>query len=288
MKPLIVIVGPTASGKTGLAIELAQQLNGEIICADSRTIYRGIDIGTAKPTLEEQARIPHYLIDLIEPTESFSAAKFKQLANEKIAEIHRRGTLPIIAGGTGLYIDSVLFDFQFQVVADPGERERLSAMSVDELQSEVVLKGLPMPVNKSNPRHLARVIETSGQITTRSELRQNTLVFGLDPGLDELKQRIHDRVDVMVDTGLIDEIKQLASKYGWEVPGMLTPACKAYRGFFENRISLDEAKVLHVRNEYLLARRQRTWFKHNKSIRWNINREEIVELATTLLNKKQW
>lgn len=286
-KSLLVIIGPTASGKTALAIELAQKFDGEIICADSRTVYKDMDIGTAKPSQEEQELIPHHLLDVIEADQSFSAAKFKQLANSAIKDIQNRDKLPILVGGTGLYIDSVIYDFQFLPPADPAERQRLNHMSVQELQEEILEKQLPMPENRQNPRHLARVIETSGAVGRQSDIRPNTLVIGLDVDLAVLRKRITERVDLMLESGFIAEVETLVNRYGADAPGLLAPGYKAFKDYIENKISLDDAKAQFVRNDYLLARRQRTWFKRNKSIHWLNNREDAVELVTTFLNKKQ-
>ncbi|HEY5695257.1 MAG TPA: isopentenyl transferase family protein, partial [Candidatus Saccharimonadales bacterium] len=150
--PLIVLVGPTASGKTSVAIELAQQVDGEIICADSRTVYKSMDIGTAKPTAIEQALAPHWGIDLVEPGEYFTAADFKQYANAKIAEIRGRGHTPFLVGGTGLYIDAVVFDYQFGPPVNTTERARLEAMSVKELQGYCEENNVELPENKQNRR----------------------------------------------------------------------------------------------------------------------------------------
>ena len=130
-KPLVVIVGPTASGKSALAISLAEKFGGEIICADSRTVYKGMDIGTAKPTVDEQARVPHWGLDLVEPGERFSAAKFKRYAIAKIDEIHSRGNIPFLVGGTGLYIDGILFDYEFGSDFNAELRKKLESLSLD-------------------------------------------------------------------------------------------------------------------------------------------------------------
>ncbi len=253
-KPLVVIVGPTASGKTSLAIELAQKFDGEIICADSRTVYKDMDIGTAKPTINERAMVPHHLLDVVSPDEPFTVVDFKKLANRAIADIEARGKLPIMVGGSGLYIDAVLFDYAF---APKGAKR-----------------------DPENPRHLSK---TEPQV--KQELRPNTLVIGLNPDLDILKQRITQRVDQMVDSGFLDEVQKLLAKYEPGIKALQAPGYKAFQSYLENKISLEDAKALFVRNDYLLARRQRTWFKRNKSIHWLNNREKIVDFVTTFLNK---
>lgn len=285
--PLIAVVGPTASGKTALAIELADKFNGEIICADSRTIYKELNIGTAKPTPKEQESVRHHLIDIVSPDQSFSAAKFKIMAKEAIEDITSYEKLPIMVGGTGLYVDAVLFDFNFLPPADEQLRKRLSNMTVEELRQEIIDKSLPMPINDRNPRHLARTIETEGKYGTKSQLRPNTLILGVDPGLEEIKRRITERVDVMIKQGFEKEVKQVSDRYSWDAPGLQAPGYKAFCEWAENKINHEEVVARMTREHYLLARRQRTWFKRNKSIHWLNNREEAVEIVTTFLNKKQ-
>lgn len=165
--PIVFIVGPTASGKTALAIELAREVGGEIIAADSRTIYKGMDIGTAKPSAAEQALIPHWGLDLVEPGESFSAADFKAYALQKIDEISARGHIPFIVGGTGLYVDAVLFDYQFGPAANRDLRAQLETKSIEELQEYCKNNNIELPENSQNKRYLIRQIELQGQAKTR-------------------------------------------------------------------------------------------------------------------------
>ncbi len=228
------------------------------------------------------------MIDIVNPDESFSAAKFKRLANQNIIELQGRHKLPIMVGGTGLYVDSVIYDFEFLPVADKGLREKLNKMSVNQLQEEIIKLGYPMPENMNNPRYLARVIESGGIKTSHKELRKNTLIVGINPGNEALKARISIRMDMMLEKGLLKEIEKLYKKYGWEVPGMKAPAYKAFKDYYENKINIDEAKYNFERNDYLLAKRQVTWFKRNKSIHWVKNREEAVEYITTKLNKNSY
>lgn len=286
--PLVAIVGTTASGKSALAMQLAEQFDGEIVCADSRTVYRGMDIGTAKPSTAERARIPHHLLNVVNPDQPFSAAQFKRAADRAIADIQDRGKLPILVGGTGLYIDAVLYNYRFHTAANPIRRAELSGLSVLELQNRLREAGVALPENSQNPRHLVRALETGGARATRETLRPNTLVIGLDPGQEVLKKRIAERVEVMFAAGFLDEARRLGGAYGWDAEALQAPGYKAARSYILGAQSLAECKAAFVRNDLQYARRQRTWFRRNKSIQWFTNSsdtDKIVDLVTTLLNK---
>jgi len=286
--PLIVIVGETASGKTALAIDIAQHYNGEIICADSWTVYKGFDVGTAKPTLEEQQSIPHHMLDIADPAAGFSAAVFQRLAKQTITDIHNRGKLPIMAGGTGLYIDSILYDYGFLPASDPERRQVLNDLSLEDLLKRADTMGLDTSsIDVRNKRRVIRLIENNGVLPTKKPLRDNTLVLGIRRSQDELRERIVKRVDAMVEAGLADEVRRLGEQYGWNCEPMKAPAYRAFREYIEGTISVDEAKFRMVQNDLKLAKKQRTWFKRNSSIQWLDNRSEYVDILTTFLNKKK-
>jgi tRNA dimethylallyltransferase len=282
---VIAIVGETASGKTALALELAKLFPGEIIAADSRTVYKGMDIGTAKPTGAEQAAIRHYGIDVVTPAEQFTAADFKRLATTAIAEIGQRGKISYIVGGTGLYIDGLLYNFQFRQKGSPEQRADLELLSVDELQRMLQEKGIPLPENSQNPRHLIRSIETEGAPSVRDNLRPNTLLLGLSIDREVLQQKLTDRVEQMIDTGFLNEVRIISEAYGWDAPALQAPGYKAFREYFTGTLTLEEAKARFVQNDAQLAKRQRTWFKRNTDIKWISNAAEAVDLVTTFLNK---
>lgn len=283
--PLIVIVGETASGKTALAIKLAKKFNGEIIAADSRTIYRGMDIGTAKPTIAERDGIEHHLVDIISPVDSYSAAQFKQDALKAIDDIEHKRKLPIIVGGSGLYIDAILYDFAFGKEPDLEYRSQLQKKTVDELQKILIDKGVEFPRNDKNPRHLIRAIENGGVVTSPRDMRANTLVIGLSIDREKLHEKLKKRVDAMIASGLLDEVRELALKYGWDAPALQSTSYRAFQTYFDGQNSLAEAKEMFVRNDMQLAKRQRTWFKRNKSIHWMSEQDNFVDLVTTFLNK---
>lgn len=287
--PLVVIVGETASGKTALSIELAKKLNGEIICVDSWTVYKGFDIGTAKPTIEEQQGIPHHLLDVADPLEGFSAAVFQRMAKQAIDDIAKRGKLPIMVGGTGLYVDSILYDYSFLPASDPVIRGQLNDMTLEQLIDKANRMKLDTSaIDLRNKRRVIRLIENNGELPTKHPLRENTLILGLRRPLDELRERIEKRIDLMVGDGLADEVRQLSEKYGWDCEPMKAPAYRAFREYVEGTISLDEAKFRMVQNDLKLAKKQRTWFKRNSSIQWvssEVKIEEILYLVHNTLNK---
>lgn len=281
--PLIVIVGVTASGKTDLAIKLAHKYNGEIICADSRTIYKEMNIGTAKPSSEERENIIHHMLDIVYPNERFSAAQFQKRVKELITDITNRNKLPILVGGSGLYIDSVIYNFNFLPPGNADERELLESLSVKELQKKVIELGLELPANEKNPRHLIRKIETNGKIPVKKSIRKNTLIIGIEVERDVIRKRIIKRVEAMVNSGLVEEVRQLSKKYSWNDPGMLSTGYKSFRLYIENDINIDQAKELFVTADFQLARRQRVWFKRNPHIVWIKNNNDADEQVKNFL-----
>lgn len=287
---LLVIVGATATGKSALATRLAERFGGEILCADSRTVYRGMDIGTAKPSAADRAHVPHYGLDLVGPDEPFTVADFKEYADRTIAEIAERGKLPIMVGGSGMYIDAVLYDYDFRLAAEPDLRAELSGLSVEELQSRIAEMGLELPADPLNPRRLMRVIE-SGRVPSGADrergIRADTLVLGLDVEMETLELRIADRLDDMLEAGLVEEARALAERYGWEVQAMQAPGYRELREQILGVQELEQARQLIIKDTRALAKRQKTWFRRNKSIHWLATEDKVaeaVDIATTLLN----
>ncbi len=287
MSPLIVIVGETGSGKTSLSIALAKRFNGEIVAADSRSVYTGMDIGTAKPTARERQGVPHYGLDVVEPGEEFSAYDFKILAESAIATIAGHGRLPFMVGGTGLYVDAVIYDYKFRAKPSAAARHKLTGLTIQELQERIVAAKLPLPANSDNPRHLSRLLESGEPPSQHRKLRDNTIVLGISLPRAALAGSIGKRVDGMIEAGLVDETRKLLARYG-SVEALRTPGYKAIARFINGELSLDEAKQQFVRDDLGLAKRQRTWFKRNKDIHWlsgeNIY-DQAIALITPLINR---
>lgn len=266
--PLIVIAGPTASGKSALAMQTAKAHNGELICADSRTVYKGMDIGTAKPSMADQKEVRHHLLDIVEPDQPFTVAEFKRLALNAIDDITRRGKLPIIVGGTGLYVDSVIFDYQFGDPADPTRRLALQEKTIEELQQICLENGYSLPENTKNKRHLVRAIELGGIKTQKLKLRPNTLVVAITTEKEILKERITRRVREMVDVGVLDEARRLGAHYGWDTEAFTGDIYREMKGVIEGDITLGEAIERCSARDRQLAKRQITWLKRNPYIIW--------------------
>ncbi|HVE80785.1 MAG TPA: tRNA (adenosine(37)-N6)-dimethylallyltransferase MiaA [Candidatus Dormibacteraeota bacterium] len=285
---LIAVVGPTASGKTDLALQIAQRYRGEIIAADSRTIYKGMDIGTAKPTAAQQARIKHHCLDLITPDRNFSAAEFKAHALDAICDIRARGKLPILVGGTGLYTYAVLYDYQFPAGASNELRMQLEKMPITELVAQI--KQLDperaAEIDLNNPRRVIRAIETAGKPrTSRPKLPPNWLLVGLNPGQQAIESNIIRRTSAMFKAGLTDEVKALVSHYGPDCEPLNTVG---YREIIDNltgKTTLAEAEELIMVHTRQLMKRQMTWFKRSPDIMWAQSAEEALRVAQKFMTK---
>jgi tRNA dimethylallyltransferase len=273
---LVTIVGPTACGKTGMSIELAKLFGGEIISADSRQVYRHMDIGTAK--VLDTNGIPHHLIDVIEPNETYTVSQFREAAIKLVPEIMSRGHVPFLVGGTAMYIFSLLDNWIIPEVApNDSLREELESKSLRELQERL---GVLDPdalsiVDMKNKRRVIRALEvTIGSGQTFSSLRKKgdplfePLFIGVDLPREELHRRIDARVDAMVKGGLILEIKDLVKKYSWNNPGMNGIGYRQFKEYTEGTETLDMAveRLKHDTKDY--AKRQMTWFKRDERIVW--------------------
>lgn len=283
-----MVVGETASGKSQLALDLAKRFEGELICADSWTVYRSFNIGTAKPNMAERSAVPHHLLDIVDASDGFNAALFKGLAQATIAEILNRGKLPILVGGTGLYIDCVVYDYSFLPTVDPKVRAERNQRELHELWAEAQRLRIELTgIDTQNKRRVIRALETKGQRPTNSELRDNTLLIGIQTSREELLGRITKRVDKMIAEGLELEVRDLKEKYGWDAEPMKGVGYREWQGYFENSKTIVETREQIISASMNLAKRQRTWLKRNNSIHWVYDPSDAVDLATTFLNKKQ-
>ena len=284
---LVVIIGETASGKSSLALRLAQRFDGEIICADSWTVRKKVNIGTAKPSVADRVLVPHHLLDVVGPDEDFTAAVFKRLAKEAIEDITSRGKLPILAGGTGLYIDGVLYDYSFLPAGDRIGREELNKLSAKELLDRVQQHNISTTgVDTRNKRRLIRLLETEGAQPAKHDVRPNTLIIGLKIERDVLKQRIIDRTDAMLAAGLEQEVRDLQEQYGWQCEALKGVGYAQWRHYFEGGQTLAETRQKIIKATLDLAKRQHTWFKRNKSVQWfdtSVKWPNVVDVVTTFL-----
>jgi tRNA dimethylallyltransferase len=282
-KPLVAVVGPTASGKTALAIKLAKEYGGEIICADSRTVYRGMDIGTAKPSPEEQAEVKHWGLDLVEPGQRFTAADFKEYANNKITEIRSRGKIPFLVGGTGLYVDAVIFDYQFGTDRDEQARDDLEKMTLDELINYCKKNNIDIPENDKNKRYIVRSIEQNGINNRRkNQPIDNIIIVGITTIGSELRTKIALRAEQLFENGVIDEARILGEKYGWDneaMTGNIYPLCRQY---LNGELSLEQVKEKFITLDWHLAKRQMTWLRRNSFIKW-FNIDDAVHYIASVL-----
>lgn len=291
-RPLIILTGPTASGKSGLAINLGKRLNGEIVSADSMQIYKGMDIGTAKATLKEQQGVPHHLLNILEPEEEFSVAEYVSLARETINDIQSRGRLPILVGGTTLYIESILENILFfDLPNDYNLRDELTTFA-DNNGNNALWDKLneldPKLAENIHPNNRVRVIrgieviKTSGkplsywQKLSRSEPSPyDTLLFGLSyKDREILYNRINTRVDEMIANGLVDETKELY-KRELSITARQAIGYKELRGAIEGRESLDDGVALLKQETRRYAKRQLTWMRSREDLIW-LNRDSYT------------
>ena len=300
--PLFILVGPTAVGKTKLAIQLAERVNGEIVSADSRLFYRGMDIGTAKPTLEERARVPHHLVDVADPDEIWSLAVFQQKATEAIAGIHARGKLPFLVGGTGQYVRAVTEGWTPpEVEPDPrlrGVLERLAEEKGKYWLHEGLKRIDPTSAAKIDARNLRRtvraleVIMTTGRSFShqrgQSDSPYSLLVIGLKRPRVELYKRIDERIEAMFAAGFVDEVKSLLDKgYSPELPTLSAIGYRECIRVVNGQLSVEQAKVEIKRATRIFVRRQANWFKEDDpNIHWfEAGNENTVHLIEAVIRR---
>lgn len=269
IKPLVMIAGPTASGKTSLAVRIAKRFDGEIICADSRTIYKGMNIGTAKPSLEDQAAVPHWGLDLVEPSEVFTAADFKRYAMEAVADIRARGKVPLLVGGTGLYLDAVLFDYAFGPPADPGRRDSLMSMSLQDLVYYCNKNNIPVPENSRNKRYVVRAIEQNSSMPQRREEPiANIIAVSITTDRHILRDRIVKRSEQLFLHDVVKEANMLGEMYGWNSEAMTGNIYPLVKKLQQKELTFDQVQEKFITSDWRLAKRQLTWLRRNPHLLW--------------------
>lgn len=305
MKKVIAIAGPTASGKTALAVELAKKINGEVISCDSMQIYKDMSIGTAKPTVEEMDGVPHYLIDFVSPDERYSVADFKRDAEEKIEYVLSRGKVPILCGGTGLYIDTLVLGIDYpEIELDQEYRDEL----MKKAESEEGLKELyeeaksidpeaMEKISENDKKRITRVLElykATGKTKTELEkisrsngVKYDYRVFAIDMDREKLYDRINRRVDIMIEQGLIDEVRNVIDKYDKFPTAMQGLGYKEVVEYFDGKLTKQEMidKIKQETRRY--AKRQLTWFRKNKNIVWIDgldDRNKNIDIITSNVN----
>lgn len=289
---VIVICGPTASGKTALSIELAKKINGEIISSDSMQIYKDMDIGTAKPTIEEMQGIKHYLIDFIKPDQRYSVADFKNDAEKAIEEIIAKGKTPIIVGGTGLYVDSLIYGIEYQdIKLDEKYRQELEEIAeknglqeLYEKAKEIDSKAMEK-ISINDKKRIIRVLEiykatgktkTEQEIESRKkEIKYDYRVFAINMDREKLYERINKRVDIMLEQGLIEEVKQVLQRYDKFPTAMQGLGYKEVVEYLEEKVTKEEMieKIKMETRRY--AKRQLTWFRKYENIIWMDGLDDI-------------
>ena len=284
---LIVITGPTASGKTGLAIKLAKLFGGEIISADSRAIYKDIDIASAKPTIEEREGVPHWGFDLVEPGERFTAADFKEYAYSKIEDILSRGKIPFLVGGTGLYIDAVLYNYKFGGDVDEKFRKKLSQKSIEELQQYIFENKIEMPENNKNKRYLIRAIEKSISKKVgdcKKYNKYNNIIVGITTDREKLRERILLRNEQFFNSGIIEEYKKVKQKYGIGSEAVTANAYPLIEKYLSGGLGDNELIEKMNIQDWRLAKRQITFMKRNKDINW-LNLSDAEQFIISKITK---
>ena len=290
---VIVICGPTASGKTALSIELAKKINGEIVSCDSMQIYKEMNIGTAKPTKEEMQGIKHYMIDIISPDERYSVADYKKQAKESIKEILSKGKVPIVVGGTGLYVDSLIYEIDYpEIEFDEKYREELEQEveerglealyeKAKEIDEEAIKK-----ISSNDKKRILRILEiyhATGKNKTEQEKESRKTpvefdykVFALNMDREKLYERINKRVDLMIENGLIEEVENIYKKYNKFPTAMQGLGYKEVVQYLEKRLTKEEMIEKIKQETRKFAKRQLTWFRKNKETIW-LNADDTIQ-----------
>lgn len=301
MEKVIVICGPTASGKTSLSIELAKKLDGEIVSADSMQIYQEMNIGTAKPTIEERQGIPHYVLDFVSPEERYSVADYKKEAKKAIRQIIQKGKVPIVVGGTGLYIDSLIYEIEYpNIEFDETYRKQLEEQVKKEGLEKLYERAKKIDplaiqkISKNDEKRILRILEiyqATGKTKTEQEIesRKNPVeydyqVYALKWDREILYQRINQRVDLMLEQGLLEEVKKIAEKYKKFPTAMQGLGYKEVVQFFKGEMTKEEMVEKLKMETRRYAKRQMTWFRKNKQTIWLEGQAQIEDKVKQIVN----
>lgn len=304
-KPKVIVIGgPTASGKTGLGVQLAKRVNGEVVSADSMQIYKDMDIGTAKATIEEMDGIRHYLLDFVSPDERYSVADFKRDAEEKIEEILAKGKVPIVVGGTGLYIDTLVYGIEYPDIEfdEVYRNELMERAETDEglanlyEEAKRIDPEAAQKISSNDRKRITRILEiyrATGKNKTEMERisrlngpKYDYKVFAIDMDREKLYERINLRVDLMIKDGLVDEVRRIVAKYDRFPTAMQGLGYKEVVEYLNNEVTYEEMieKIKQETRRY--AKRQLTWFRKNKDIVWLdglLQKEENIEIILKVL-----
>jgi tRNA dimethylallyltransferase len=291
--PIIVLTGPTASGKSAISLEVAQRFNCEIICADSMTVYRGMDVGTDKPTLTDMKGIPHHLLDIKNPDEEFNVSMFIEKVAKLVSEIQHRGNIPMLVGGSVLYIDAFVFNYKLPPIAPNKElREKLEKLGTEEL-FEKLCKLDPdcqWTVDRHNRRRIIRALEVwlaterpFSEQKSKTPLPENILYLAVDRDREKLYAGIDARVDIMFRTGFIEEVKRLKDKYDNNT-AMQAAGYKQIGEFLDGKTTMEDAATRTKQTHRNYAKRQLTWLRRNQDIQWIKDIPEAEKLIKQFLS----
>lgn len=280
---LVVIVGPTASGKSAIAMDLAKKYNGEIICADSRTVYRFMDIGTAKPTQHEQTKVKHHLLDIKDPNELMTVVEFKTLCKNTIKDIQSRGKVPFVVGGSGMYIDAVLFNYQFRPDV---QRIDLSGMSYEDKMTKAseLYPESGTSIDMKNERRLDQLLQFGPAKTSdRETIKIECKIIGIAIEKLLLKQKIESRTIQMLNNGFVQETRNIINKFGRDCPGLNTIGYKQCVEYIDGKIIVGDLIIAINKATLDYAKRQMTWFKRNGAIMWVSSHSEATSICDIYL-----
>lgn len=307
--PIIVLSGQTASGKTAMSFELAKKFNGEIVAVDSMTVYKGMDIGTDKPTLNQKQitksndgtfeinGITHYLLDIVEPSQEMNAAIIKEHIQKAVKQIHAKGKIPLLVGGSALYLDTYLYDYQIpEVRPDAALRKELEQKSCEELFAELVEldPDCEWTIDRNNKRRIIRALEVVKKTgkpfcdqKSKNSLPKNILYLAIQKDRETLYKKINNRVDEMLSEGFLEEVRELYKKYDHNT-AMQAAGYKQLSDYMDGKLNLEQAveKTKQVHRNF--AKRQMTWFSKNKDIEWVENLAQAEAKIKDFLGKKEY